>query len=347
MAWVFLRRHPSPKPWRVQALPLLLVPAHLLWRYTTYGAWVPNTYFAKDPGLWPESGLRYLASFLVENGDWLWLVFAAVWAGREIVQRVHQGNLPASSDLIRLTVPAGALALHAGYYVLVIGGDHFEYRVLSHLVLLSFLTAPWLVAWWAPDLRWGVAAVVLLVVVSWPIPWTHWFHSHDLETRSETWKMVVPVAAHWPAPLRPLAEPWDRWQAWLVPRHVGMRHQEHKVLHRWQVRRWPPRNEGSRLRWEPWRPVMPLRMVGVPGWVFPEVAILDAFGLNDPIVARREPQATDPGERRMAHDRWPSPGYFECFEPNVEIAEDGGISVTPRRRPLTDARIRACQNAFR
>jgi arabinofuranosyltransferase len=42
----------------VGAAPLVLVPVHLAWRRLTYGEWLPNSYYAKVTGVWPESGLR-------------------------------------------------------------------------------------------------------------------------------------------------------------------------------------------------------------------------------------------------------------------------------------------------
>jgi hypothetical protein len=50
----------------------LLVGAHLLWRKLTYGAWVPNPYFAKVGAGWPEAGLRHLAYFALEYAAVLW-----------------------------------------------------------------------------------------------------------------------------------------------------------------------------------------------------------------------------------------------------------------------------------
>lgn len=345
LVWAGWRRRGSLASLAAQAAPLLLVPAHLLWRYATYGAWAPNTYFAKNPGLWPESGLRYGASFLVENGGWLWLGLALAWAGREGWRRLRHRSLPELDEWVRLGVPAGALALHAGYYLLVVGGDHFEYRVLSHLVLLSFLTAPGLASRLFETPRWVFASLLTMVLVSWPIPWTHWWHTRDLTTREETWVLVEPVAPHLPALVAPLVEPFDRWQEWLIRHHVAMRHQEHKAFYRMQAEHWPPRSRGARVRWEPHRPVTALLTVGVPGWVLPEVAILDGFGLNDPIIARQPPKAARE-DRLMAHDRWPPPGYVECFEPNLGRSEEGDIVLRRRDRPLTDERIRACQAAY-
>ena len=54
---------------------LLLIPAHLLWRHAFYGAWLPNTYYAKTvPGrFWLEAGMRYSLSFAQEYSLWVWL----------------------------------------------------------------------------------------------------------------------------------------------------------------------------------------------------------------------------------------------------------------------------------
>jgi arabinofuranosyltransferase len=44
----------------------------------------------------------------------------------------------------------------------------------------------------------------------------------------------------------------------------------------------------------------------------------------------------------MAHDRWPPPGYLECFRPNAAVRA-GRLQVSPRQTPLTDVEIRACE----
>ena len=79
----------------------------------------------------------------------------------------------------------------------------------------------------------------------------------------------------------------------------------------------------------------------MPGWVLPEVAVIDEFGLNDRVVARNpRPRYRI---RRMAHDRVPPPGYVECFRPNLEI-RDGFVNVEVRESPLSDEEIRACES---
>ncbi len=323
------------------ALPLLAVAAHLLWRHAFYGAWLPNTYHAKNVAPWPESGWRYAASFAVENGVWVWALLAL---GAAIALVHRHGAAPLTARALGLglgaAVATAVLAAHALYYTLMIGGDHFEYRVYSHLVPLLFAAGAWLAARLAPGPRRPALALALVVAASWPIPWVHWAATHDLETRGETYRLRMPIHDRFPPPLRPAVAAWDRWQAWLIERHVGMRHQEHKVFHRHQLAGLPPREAGRTLRWEEHRAVTVTRTVGVPGWVLPEVAILDLFGLNDAVIARN-PELREP--RWMAHARQPPPGYLECFRPNLRLRHGRPLELAPRRVPLTDDEIRACE----
>lgn len=315
------------------AAPLLAVPAHLLWRHAAYGAWLPNTYYAKYLGPWPEAGWRYAASFALEYGLWVWLPLVAA-AG---VSAWRRGPPPLARWLPGALAVA-ALAAHAAYYTLVIGGDHFEYRVYSGLVPLLFLSALLAAARlpWRPAAAAGALAV--FVLASWPIPWVHWAETRGLRTAAETQQLVRPVAERFPAPLRPVVRAWDGWQAWLIRHLVCVRHQEHRVLTLEQARLWPPRVVGARVGWDG-HPVLPARVVGMVSWVYPNVAVLDLFGLNDRVVAR---SPLPPGERLMAHARVPPPGYVECFRPNARF-QAGRLRFVPRDRPLTDAEIRDCE----
>ena len=130
----------------------------------------------------------------------------------------------------------------------------------------------------------------------------------------------------------------------MQPRHVGTRHQEHKIFWRVQVAETPSRQEGARIAWQE-RAVFVSETVGIPGWDLPEVAILDVHGLNDWVVARN-PVPVHPDFRLMAHERYPPPGYLECFEPNIYF-ENGALQRAARQAPLTDERIAACERSFR
>ncbi|HEY8154254.1 MAG TPA: hypothetical protein VII72_09020 [Myxococcota bacterium] len=309
--------------------PLSLVPLHLIWRRLTYGAWLPNTFYAKVVGAWPESGARYLASFVIENGLWVWILLAVLAFAR-------QGRRLTSLSLAPLVV-CGALAAQAAYYTFVVGGDHFEYRVYSHLVPLFFISAVWLSARGLGRPSASIAALVLLLFASWPIPWVHWFETRDLSTRQQTYLLAAPIAQRFPGPLRSPIARWDRLQAWLIEHAVCIRHQEHKVFYEFMRDRLPSREEGSKIRWRD-RALMEAGNIGVLGWVLPEVAIIDTSGLTDRIVARTP---IDGGrERRMAHDRRPPEGYLECFSPNARIE---GRTLVFRTRPLSDEAIEACE----
>ena len=87
--------------------------------------------------------------------------------------------------------------------------------------------------------------------------------------------------------------------------------------------------------------------VGVPGWVLPNVAILDTQGLNDAVIARSPPVATTSEQRHMAHDRVPPPGYIECFRPNLFVTADDVLTIGRREVDLSASEIRACENRFR
>lgn len=327
------------RPW--QLLPLGLVAVHALWRRATYGVWLPNTYYAKHVRPWPESGARYAASFALEYGVWLWLALALAWALVGAHRRLRGGAGRSLADAFPTAVTLGVIAAHWGYYTLVIGGDHFEYRVYSHLVPLLFVSAAWMAARLTASPARAVALVLAFVAASLPIPWVHWTATRGLVTRAETHVMVVPVAGAFPAPLRPLVARWDALQGWLIRHHVCMRHQEHKVFHDTTAAALPSRAEGARLPWAG-RPVLPAYTVGLIGWVLPHVAVLDMFGLNDRVIAHGPPRSRGSEDRLMAHDRVAPAGYAECFRPNVVVA-GRDPRAEPRERPLSDAEIRACE----
>ncbi len=310
-------------------LPMSLVPMHLIWRRLTYGVWLPNTYYAKVVTAWPESGVRYLLSFVIEYGLWVWVLLAVVALARERRRLTSLALAP--------LVVCGALAAHAAYYTFVVGGDHFEYRVYSHLVPLLFVSAVWLAARGLGRPTASIGALTLLLLASWPIPWVHWHETRDLSTRQETFALAAPIAQRFPGPLRwPIAH-WDRLQEWLIAHSVCMRHQEHKTFYETMRDQFPSREMGSMILWRD-RAVIEFGSIGVLGWVLPEVAIIDTSGLTDRIVARTP---IDGGrERQMAHDRRPPEDYVSCFRPNARI-EAGALIF--QARPLSDEAIAGCE----
>ena len=321
------------------ALPLAMVPAHLLWRRWFYGEWLPNTYYAKYTGVWPESGIRYAASFVLEYGIWVWLLIAGVWLLRE-VGTLRPPRLARLWSTRNAFAAVGLLLAHWLYYTFVIGGDHFEYRVYSHLIVLLWITAIWMLLRIRADRRllYGVLGIFLLA--SLPIPWLHWEKTRDVRTRRESFKLEQPLADSFPPPLDSVVAAWDEWQRWLIEHNVCRRHQEHRVFQLRRVSVLPTREKGARISWDQ-RAVYAEGSVGVVGWMLPNVAIIDALGLNDRVVARLPPPIRPEG-RQMAHDRKPPRSYVACFRPNVYPDVKQRIVVI-QSRPLSDDEIRACE----
>ncbi|HEX5053309.1 MAG TPA: hypothetical protein VFZ65_16150 [Planctomycetota bacterium] len=276
-ALALVRRRRRPWPTLLCLAPLLTVVAHLVWRRSFYGEWLPNTYYAKVTAPWPEAGLRYFASFAVEHGVWLWLPLAALWLGVECTRsvrgalRIVAGNLPAAAAV-------AATLFHLGYYVFRVGGDHFEYRVFSHLVPLGVLSA----AAMAADLRNGARAPIVAVACLWLASGVGWLHL--ALTRDMPVHGFKPVAPQLPAIVRPLARWFDRQQAWLLFRNIGLRCNHHALLlERFQQ---PfPRRLHVTDRPDPF-PMFATGAVGTPGWCLPDCAVLDLHGLNDWVIAR-------------------------------------------------------------
>ncbi len=323
------------------ALGLLLpVPLHVAWRLSRYGEWLPNTWFAKtDPGgMWVASGARYFASFVIEYALWVWL---AGLAAALLLRRLPGMSVPRVAATM-------ALLAHGLYYTLVTGGDHFEFRVYSHLILLLLVSFLWLLNALRARAGQAVVALGLFVLASWPIPWTHWLATRNLQTREQTYRLKVSTAAtiqsalpFVPGSLLGYFRLHDRLQFWLIDHFVCMRHQEHKIFHEDLERTLPSRDEGLRIATGD-LPVLAASNVGVVGWALPRVSIIDRFGLNDAVIARNPV----PGPHRfMAHQRRPPAGYVECFSPNVQLA-NGRAIVEERDVPLTADRVKECERRY-
>ena len=332
----------ADRAWRRSAIVASLVPmAHLGFRWHTYGELLPNTYYAKVVAPWPQSGSIYLASFLLEYALWLPLGFLVWWLAKAL-------RVPRNRGELHWLLVASPMLAYVAYYTLIVGGDHFEYRIFSYWV---FLVPVAFVAMTARllSLRGSVAVLTLWILLSLPIPWTHWWLSHDLEERSETRYLKLPIAEEFPAWIRPAIEPWDSAQSWLVDHSVGLRHQEHKVFGAHQLQAWTLLVEGADID-AVVRPVLVWGTVGVPGWLLPDVAIVDRFGLNDYVIARSPPRVRRK-KRMMAHDRISPPGYDRCFMPNLSVTgkhpdfDIGGnaLVIRDRPKPLTDEIIRGCE----
>lgn len=275
--WHVLRGRARLGPTLAGLSPLSLVVALTVWRLGYYGEWLPNTYFAKVVSIWPEAGWRYFACFALENGAWLWFPLFAIWFVHAL-RGPFRTNVRALADHVPALAATGAVVFHAGYYLFAVGGDHFEYRVLSQLVPLGTLASV------AVAGRLGRGALLPIATaaglgLAGCVGWAHLAIAGDLAFHGV--KAVTPSV---PAPLRPLARWYDRQQMWLFLRFVGLRCSHHDFLLRTYSLGFPAR------RWiattaEPF-PVLTIGAVGLPGYFLPDCVILDEFGLNDWVIAR-------------------------------------------------------------
>ena len=330
-------------------LPLLAVPAHLVWRHATYGEWLPNTYWAKHVGAWPLSGAHYLLSYTLEHALWFWMLACAVLGARPLARHLSDlvGGLRGAHTVRRwvergLVRDAAVLTVlaNAGYYTFVIGGDTFEYRIYSHLVPLFLLALVWLLAATEVAPARALATLGAFVVLGCPIAWTHWRLALDVPHEQAAGEDVsVPIAGSLPPGLRWYGALFDRSQDWLVRHLVCGRHHSHVHFTQELLATHPTREYGLSMPWEG-LPVYVIDAVGVPGWTLPNVAILDRHGLNDHVVARVPLPANH--VRQMAHDRSAPRDYVAEFRPNVRLLpEPPFVRVRERKqRPLSDEDVR-------
>lgn len=240
------------------------------------------------------------------------------------------------------------IGTHFLYYTVDVGGDHFEFRVYSYLILFIFISFLWILNEFEISIKSSAAVLILFIVLSWPIPWTHFAATSSLMTREETVFMKVSVAdfiearqPRTPLPILAYLQYYDRLQFWLIKHAVGMRHQEHKIFHESLMRDLLSREKGFTLPNEGF-PVHTNGSIGVISWILPEINIIDGFGLNDYVIARN-PNLSP--AKLMAHERIAPLGYVDCFQPNV-ILRGKEVELLTRANTFTTKSILDCERRY-
>ena len=258
-------------------LPTLLVATHVGWRFWQYGEWLPNTYYAKVTEAWPEAGLRYLYCFVFEHGLWLWAAVAAVWLA---VMSFARGLLSIGKlgDRLASFAAVGAVAVHLSYYVLLVGGDHFEYRVFSYFVPLAVVSMSAMLAQLSPRSWVAIVGVGALGFVG-SFAWLHLHLSRP--TIPPDYDLLADKLPRW---AEPLVRDYDRHQMWLQLQYNCIRCSTHELALANLRARLPERTQIASAPDDV--PVTVGHAVGLLGWVLPNCNVIDVLGLNDWVVAR-------------------------------------------------------------
>jgi len=294
---------------------LAIVGVEYAWRYAYYGAWLPNTYYAKVGDPWPEMGMRYLAAFVLEYGYYLALPLVAFawrwWAA--LSRRV---------GLLALA----CMTMQASYYCYRVGGDHFEFRIFDFFVpLLAWMTAESLVAVYPRHRVWAVGIGMVAVVYSIVIPMSAAFNTGRLQGADFAGEVYNPsmqfkvtaqntAVARWLPGMRQIIS-LDRGLIETLNTHlVGTRQEVHRAC--WLFLR----DQVELARGVGERGILPPMMVnashpGVLGY-YVDVPIIDMLGLTDAYVARLR----KPNEMRfMAHERSAPFEYLDQRHAHIRI----------------------------
>ena len=309
---------------RVLVTPFaVLVAAHFLFRYGYYGEWLPNTYYAKHVRPWYESGFRYLWAAALETGLYVLIPLAFV-ALRERWRLYRDGMY---------ALPLLCIFSHM-LYLLRIGGDSFEYRLLDlYWPLLAVPAAEGLIAlgsrmtdeirrarrlspytWWAGPQPCALILFVPVLFYAGAIQGVLLFKSDELrlspgrleielDEKNAGWLLAAPGM---PA-LVAISNDLRRQSA---PRFVGLRMGlSQTAINNERIPQWKD-YEKIEPGVIPADAVAAFVSIGVPPYYLRELKFIDIHGLVDATVAR-SPVRRPNHERTMAHDRFPPPGYLQ------------------------------------
>ena len=327
--------------WRAVAclvLPfVVMVCAHLLFRWLYYGELLPNTYHAKFVRPWWDMGLRYYAAAGLETG--LYLLVPLATAGAWLRWRSRRDSIYGLALL--------CVGLHA-VHVMRLGGDHFEWRMLDfYWPLLAVPAADATARLGAtcasafgrmlpamrrfPRLASVACALVIFALVL--------FYSSamqiallmrgadkevlniQLDRREAGWLFAAPGISR-------MYKTNEELHTKMAVHAVGTRSAKHNRFYERQKEAYQPYEHALRGK-IPEDAAAVFSSIGVSGYHLPELKIIDYHGLADKTIARN-PVMRSNDERRMAHDRASPYGYLERRGVNMRIRpaarnEDGAL----------------------
>lgn len=284
----------------------LIVAAHFAFRIVTYGALLPNTFAAKGKELWIEGGLYWASGAFVEYGLFLLLPLGLIGAIDR--WRRHDDDLHILGAVL--------VALHM-VFVIRVGGDHFEYRLLDiAFALLAVAVADGLLALARVARRAGPAVLVvgtaLAVFYQGILPLMDARASNPITERKA--RMLVKLEPKhagvlYNAPLvASMVDFYNTNRHWCSKRVIGTRMVEHRNFRDRQWRFFSPMAPEGR------RPLPPGLVtvdgaMGVYPFFYPELTVVDKLGLTDAFVPTRP--SVPVKIRALAHTRRDVDDYLE------------------------------------
>ncbi len=289
----------------------VLVLAHFAWRWSYYGDLWPNTYYAKHIRGWPEAGIRYFGAATIEFGLYALVPLAALGA----VRRARAGD--------RILLLAFLWIVPHAFYVLWIGGDHFEYRVLDfYWPFLAVAALDGLVSLARPALAAALYPILLLCTSG--VQVLKEIATSGLTTRKETHGLAAAItrerfpALHSIPGLSSVFERYNATNKYLAKHGIAVPYVEHEVFWRDQLAQFEGYEALHGTGAIPKDAVTFRESIGVSGYYLPDLVIIDNNGLTDRHVAHL-PISTPNDGRYMAHERsadWP---YLEERGLNVLV----------------------------
>jgi arabinofuranosyltransferase len=305
LAWLVLERARARELLTFAGPFAALVGAHFLWRWSYYGDLWPNTYYAKHVRAWPEAGFQYLLAATIETG--LYALVPAAVAG--LLARLRRGD---ATHLLAL-----ACILPHAAYVVWIGGDHFEYRVLDlYWPLLAVAGLEGIVALSRRADLAAVAMLGVLLLCTVTVQEAKAAAVSGLSTREATHRLAVrierdrfPFLCAIPGVAQALGS-YNRANAYLAQHGIAAPHVEHKVFWLELLGQFSPYEALHGTGWIPADSVTWSDSIGISSYYLADLVVIDNHGLTDRHIAH-QPVERPNEQRYMAHDRSADWSYLE------------------------------------
>ena len=299
-----------------------IVIAHFLWRYSYYGEWLPNTYYAKHVRPWPRGGFHFYRSAILETGLYLMIPLALLGTLARFFQK----------DVRLHTLALIILGAHVAS-TFRFGGDCFEYRFLDFywpfLTLMAVEGAVAIAFFLGRQNRAAIWSVFTICIITMTIycnvlQFERMYYTRKSTTAGDSWAKSfhtfkhenIKAAAY--LPLINTILPWlDSSYTYCVAHFIALPHQFLKLT--WLELTDPcrPYADIDLKDYLPDGALTRLKALGK-GYYYGSLPAIDMYGLADHTVARMP--VTAPNEERvMGHDRKAPQSYLNDRGVNVYV----------------------------